>query len=139
MEAEIAMLARRTNLLNDRAAAMKAFTKASTKAGGSGQQHKLEDLRRVKEEKENELERCSKTGKAEIRRFHQRRLTEMRDALVHYAEGQISSAKDACEELSKGLGRIRDFQVPQQGSQSTARTASSLAGDEASWSQKSGE
>ena len=113
------MLSRRACMLSDRDRAAKAFSKAVAKAGlgGSGasaQQQRVEDLRRAKEEKENELERCSKTGKAEIRRFHQRRLTEMRDALAHYAEGQIGCARDACEDLAKGLARLRELNLTQQ-------------------------
>ncbi len=111
MDAQSAMLARRACLLAERDAAAKSFSKATAKSaksgGGASAAQKLEDLRRAKEEKENELERCSKTGKAEVRRFHQRRLTEMRDALVQYAEGQIGSARDACEELTRSLTKLK--------------------------------
>ncbi len=121
MDAQAAMLSRRACMVSDRDGAARAFSKAVTRSAKGGpavtvqNQQRVEELRKAKEEKENELERCSKTGRAEIRRFHQRRLTEMRDAMAQYAEGQIECARDACEELAKGLARLKEVNLqPQQ-------------------------
>ena len=111
------MLARRAKMLAEREAATSKFAKATTaaaaKPGGIAASGKLESLRMTKEERENEFERCSKTATAEVRRFHQLRLMEMRDTMVQYTEGQIRCARDALGELGVCVDKLREFPVPQ--------------------------
>lgn len=105
LEAENAMLLRRTCLMVERESAARAFARAKPA--------KLDQLRLAKEEREDEFERCSKTASSEMRRFHQRRLMEMRDTLVQYTEGQIKCARGAYDELSRCVLKLRDFPLPQ--------------------------
>ena len=73
----------------------------------------LEQLKLTSDEKEQEVIRCTKTAKVEVRRLHQKRLMEMRDSMVQYTEGQIRCAKEAYDKLEFGIEKIREFPLPQ--------------------------
>jgi len=107
MEAENGMLSRRAKLIAEREEANKAFEKSRGKVShNSGKQ---EDLRRAKEEKENELERCTKSGRREVRRMHQRRLAEARETFVRYAESQARTARETAAGLTSGAGKLKEM------------------------------
>ena len=84
MDSENAMLAKRATLVSTVESAAKSLAKKT------GRGISTPSLRRLTEEKEANLENCNRRARSEVRRFHQKRLTEMRDSLVHYAEGQVS-------------------------------------------------
>ncbi len=108
LEEENAMLSRRANLVNQRDAAAKACSKAKFGEASESSQKQMK-------EKEDEVAQCARTAKAEMRRFHQRRLTELRDSLVQYTEGQIMCARHAYDELSKSVDKLREFPLPIKG------------------------
>lgn len=104
LESENSMLHRRTCLVIDADNASKALVKAKPA--------KAQAARRLKEEKEHELEQVSRTAEMETRRFHQQRLSEMKDSLIQYTEGQIKAAKDAHNALAQCILKMRDFPLP---------------------------
>ena len=49
-----------------------------------------------------------------LRRFHQRRLRETKEALLAYTEGQIRNARLNCDEMRRCVNGVRDFPLPQR-------------------------
>lgn len=105
VEAEAAMLHRRTTLVLEVDTATKAFVKAKPA--------KAHTLRKVKEDKEKMLEQVSKTAELETRRFHHQRLAELKTSLVKYAESQLRVAQDSYKALSDNTLKLREFPLPQ--------------------------
>ena len=97
-------------LMIEKESSAKAFLKSSSAKPNSS---KTDSLRAIRDEKECEFDKCSQTAAGEIKRFHQKRLLEMKDTLVTYTEGQIMCAKSACDELSKCVMKMKDFPLPQ--------------------------
>ena len=58
------------------------------------------------------MTQVSKTAELETRRFHHQRLTEMKLALVKYAEGQLANAHQSRTNLSDCVLKMRDFPLP---------------------------
>ena len=113
LEAENAMLHRRTTLVMETEAATKALTKAKPA--------KAHEARRIKDEKDKQLEEVSKKAELEVRRFHSQRLSELKSALVSYAEGQLKVAKDTHQALSDCTQKLREFPLPQVNANSLSR------------------
>ena len=108
LEEENAMLSRRANLVTERDAVAQACAKAKFGEASESSQKQMK-------EKDAEVARCARMAEAEMRRFHQRRLTELRDSLVQYTEGQIMCARHAYHELSKSVDKLREFTLPIKG------------------------
>ena len=104
VEAENAMLHRRTTLVMEVDSATKALVKAKPA--------KAHAVRKLKEDKEKMLEQGSKTAEMESRRFHHQRLAEFKATLVKYAEGQLRVAQDTYKALSENTLKMRDFPLP---------------------------
>ena len=104
VEAENAMLHRRTTLVMEVDNATKALVKAKPA--------KAHHFRKLKEEKEQMLEQVSKTAEMESRRFHHQRLAEFKATLVKYAEGQLRVAQDTYKTLSDHTLKMREFPLP---------------------------
>jgi hypothetical protein len=104
LEAENAMLHRRTALVIETEGVTKAMLKAKPA--------KVQAARRLKEDKDKELEQVSKAAEMETRRFHHQRLAEMKAALISYAEGQIKAAHDTHRALSQSVLKMREFPLP---------------------------
>ena len=73
-------------LMIEKESSAKAFLKSASSKPNSS---KTDSLRAIKDEKDQEFESCTRTATTEIKRFHQKRLIEMKDTLVTYTEGQI--------------------------------------------------
>ena len=73
---------------------------------------------------------CSEVSKAEIKAFHQRRLSEFRQALLYYVEvseecwrilsfynfiiqGQVKCYRDNQSALTNCLNKMKDFKLPE--------------------------
>jgi hypothetical protein len=104
LDSEMAMLHRRTNLVIEVDNARKGLAKAKPA--------KAHALRKVKEDKDKELESVSKTAELETRRFHHQRLAELKATLIKYAEGQLKVAQDTYSALSDCSLKMRDFPLP---------------------------
>ena len=111
--AENAMLHRRTTLVIDTDSATKALIKAKPA--------KAHEARRVKDEKDKQLEQVSKKAELEVRRFHHQRLSELKSSLVSYAEGQLKVAKENHKALSDCAQKLRDFPLPHVNASSLSR------------------
>lgn len=113
VDAEMAMLHRRTTLVIEVDSATKALSKAKPA--------KAHALRKVMEDKEKALEQVSKTAELETRRFHHQRLAELKSSLVKYAEGQLKVAQDSYKALSEYADKMRDFPLPQVTAESLSK------------------
>jgi len=113
VEAENAMLHRRTTLVIDTDSATKALIKAKPA--------KAHEARRVKDEKDKQLEQVSKKAELEVRRFHHQRLSELKSSLVSYAEGQLKVAKENHKALSDCAQKLREFPLPHVNASSLSR------------------
>nr|ACO11353.1 Sorting nexin-6-like [Caligus rogercresseyi] len=92
------MLLKRTSLMTEFDNASKALAKAKLSKIGSAKV--------AKDTLEARYNECSKLAAVELKRFHQRRIVEMKEAILCYTEGQFKAAKEA----SGGLARtIEDF------------------------------
>ena len=74
LESENSMLQRRSNILVEADKASKALAKAKP--------NKVAVAKMLKDDRDQELESCSKLANLEVRRFHQQRLSEMKETLV---------------------------------------------------------
>jgi hypothetical protein len=74
LESENSMLQRRSNTIAEVDKASKALAKAKP--------NKMAVAKLLKDDKDLELESCSKLANLEVRRFHQQRLSEMKETLV---------------------------------------------------------
>ena len=105
LSAEQEMLAKRTNLMLERDTAAKNVARHTKPS-------RVEAARAAAADKEAVFQRCSKVAAGEVRRFHQRRVAEMKETLVVYAEGQIECARESCDDLANCLAKMRDFPLP---------------------------
>merc|ERR1712013_553822 len=105
LEAENAMLLRRTCLMVDWENAAKAVEKARP--------NREEAAKAACEVAEAEFQACGQVAKGEVKFFHQRRLQELRQSLIYYVEGQIKCSRENYSALSNCLNKIKDFQLPQ--------------------------
>lgn len=105
LEQENAMLLRRTTLMLDWEAACKAVDKARP--------NREEAAKTVRNEAEKEFLECSEVSKTEIKAFHQRRLSEFRQALLYYVEGQVKCYRDNQSVLTNCLNKMKDFKLPE--------------------------
>ena len=96
-------------------------TEAATKALTKAKPAKAHEARRIKDEKDKQLEQVSKKAELEVRRFHSQRLSELKSALVSYAEGQLKVAKDTHQALSDCTQKLREFPLPQVNANSLSR------------------
>jgi len=108
LEAENAMLVRRQCLIVERVNAISAFNKAKPA--------KREAAQLIMEARERDLTAVTKSANGEIRRFHQRRLRETKEALLSYTEAQIRNAQLSVDEMRQCVAKIRDFPLPQRSS-----------------------
>lgn len=109
---ENAMLHRRSSLVGE----VETATRNLAKATVSGKAAKTAVALQVKEQKDSELKNATAMGEAEIRRFHQQRLAELKESLVSYAQGQMQVAKDTHEKLSSCLSGLKAFKLPPKSS-----------------------
>ena len=58
-----------------------------------------------------------------LRRFHQRRLRETKEALLSYTEAQIRNSQLSVDEMRQCVAKMRDYPLPQ-------RSTDFLDGDE---------
>lgn len=105
LEAENAMLLRRTCLMVDWEAASKAVEKARP--------NREEAAKAVRDEAEKEFNDCTTVAKGEVKLFHQRRLQEFRQSVLYYVEGQIKCGRENHSALANCLNKIKDFPLPQ--------------------------
>jgi len=105
LEAENAMLLRRTCLMVEWENAAKALDKARP--------NREDAAKTVLEEAEKEFQECSEVAKGEIKQFHQRRLHEFRQSLIFYVEGQIKCSRENHSSLTNCLNKMKDFSLPQ--------------------------
>lgn len=105
LDQENAMLLRRTTLMVDWEAACRAVDKARP--------NREEAAKTVRNEAEKEFLDCSEVSKAEIKAFHQRRLSEFRQALLYYVEGQVKCYRDNQAALTNCLNKMKDFKLPE--------------------------
>lgn len=105
LEAENAMLLRRTCLMVESDSADRAVEKARP--------NREEAAREVQKEAELAFQECSQVARGEVKQFHQRRLQEFRQALVYYVEGQIKCSKESQASLANCLNKMKDFALPQ--------------------------
>jgi ribosomal protein L30E len=68
------MLQRRSSIISDVDKANKALAKAKP--------NKVAVAKMLRDDKDQELESCTKLASLEVRRFHQQRLFEMKETLV---------------------------------------------------------
>jgi hypothetical protein len=87
LESENAMLQRRSNILVEADKAAKALAKAKP--------NKVAVAKMLKDDRDQELESCSKFANLEVRRFHQQRLSEMKETLV-----QVHSTSQSMKQIS---------------------------------------
>jgi len=113
VDAETAMLHRRTGLFVEVENATKALSKAKPA--------KAHALRKVKEDKEILLEQVSRTAELETRRFHHQRLAELKLTMIKYAEGQLRVAQDSYKALAESTLKMRDFPLPSVTSKSLSK------------------
>ena len=66
------------------------------------------------------LNQVSKTAEMETRRFHHQRLTELKLALIKYAEGQLVNANESKGSFHDSVLKMRDFPLPSQANASNA-------------------
>lgn len=83
LDQENAMLLRRTCLMLDWEAGVRAVDKARP--------NREEAARAVRDEAEKEFLSCSETARAEIKAFHNKRLADFKQALLYYVE--VSESK----------------------------------------------
>ncbi|CAB4067825.1 SNX5_6_32 [Lepeophtheirus salmonis] len=93
------MMMKRTTLMIEYDNASKALTKAKLSKIGAAKV--------AKDTLENRYSDCSHLAKTELKRFHQRRITEMKEAIVFYAEGQVKAAREASGGLKKAMERLK--------------------------------
>merc|ERR1711974_15197 len=107
VEEENNMLNRRLTLISETDAAAKALARATL----SGKPSKTTAALKAKEQKDEELTKATTLGEQEIRRFHQQRLSEMKESLINYAKFQVESARVAKEQLAKSVSIIRSLSL----------------------------
>lgn len=126
VEEENNMLNRRLTLLSETDAAAKALARATL----SGKPSKTTAALQAKEQKDGELTKATTLGEQEIRRFHQQRLSEMKESLINYAKFQVESARVAKEQLAKSVSIIRSLSLvassPEMSENYSKRQASKL-------------
>merc|ERR1712080_497772 len=105
LEAENAMLLRRTCLMVEWENASKAADKARP--------NREEAARVVRDDAEKEFIECSEVAKEEVKLFHQRRLQEFRQSVLYYVEGQIKCGRENRSSLANCLNKMKDFPLPQ--------------------------
>jgi len=105
LEAENAMLLRRTCLMVDWENASKAVEKARP--------NREEAAKAACEAAEAEFQACSQVAKGEVKLFHQRRLQELRQSLIYYVEGQIKCSRESQTSLAGCLAKMKEFPLPQ--------------------------
>lgn len=105
LEQENAMLLRRTCLMVEHENACKAVEKARP--------NREEAAKTIRDEAEKEFQECTEVAKSEIKAFHQRRLSEFRQSMLYYVEGQIKCSRENYSALSNCLNKIKDFPLPQ--------------------------
>ncbi|XP_040574878.1 sorting nexin-5 [Lepeophtheirus salmonis] len=93
------MMMKRTTLMIEYDNASKALAKAKLSKIGAAKV--------AKDTLENRYSDCSHLAKTELKRFHQRRITEMKEAIVFYAEGQVKAAREASGGLKKAMERLK--------------------------------
>ena len=67
----------------------------------------------VRNEAEKEFVECSEVAKKEIKAFHNRRLSEFRQSLLYYVEGQVKCYRDNHSALTNCLNKMKDFKLPE--------------------------
>jgi len=105
LDAENAMLLRRTCLMVEWEAAGKAVEKARP--------NREEAARQAADAAEQEFQGCSQVAKLEVKAFHQRRLQELRQSLIYYVEGQIKCSRESQAALTTCLAKMQEFSLPQ--------------------------
>nr|ACO15456.1 Sorting nexin-6-like [Caligus clemensi] len=95
------MMNKRTSLMIEYDNASKALAKAKLSKIGAAKV--------TKDALETRYNDCSNLAKVEIKRFHQRRITEMKEAILHYTEGQIKAAKEASGGLFKAVESFKNI------------------------------
>jgi len=105
LDAENAMLLRRTCLMVEWEAAGKAVEKARP--------NREEAARQAADAAEQEFQGCSQVARLEVKAFHQRRLQELRQSLIYYVEGQIKCSRESQAALATCLARMQEFTLPQ--------------------------
>ena len=99
LDQENAMLLRRTCLMLDWEAGVRAVDKARP--------NREEAARAVRDEAEKEFLDCSKMARAEIKAFHNKRLADFKQALLYYVEVREKNQKKSCTFSKSFLSRVR--------------------------------
>jgi sorting nexin-5/6/32 len=86
---------------------------AACRAVDKARPNREEAAKTVRNEAEKEFLDCSEVSKAEIKAFHQRRLSEFRQALLYYVEGQVKCYRDNQAALTNCLNKMKDFKLPE--------------------------
>ena len=105
---ESAMLQRRATLVHEVDVANRALAKATI----SGKPAKTAAALAIKEQRDKDLKSATAQGETEVRRFHQQRLSEMKESLTSYAQEQLKVAKDTHKKLEKCLVGLKGFELP---------------------------
>lgn len=104
INAENAMLMRRTSMIVDADAALKAVEKAKP--------NREQEARDASDECEDALEKCSSVAKQEIKRFHQQRLADFRSSLISYVEGEVQCSRENYADILKSIEKMKSYPVP---------------------------
>jgi len=105
VEAENAMLLRRTGLMVEHENACKAVEKARP--------NREESAKAIRDDAEKEYLECTEVARTEIKSFHQKRLSEFRQSLLYYVEGQLRCYRENYSTVNGCLGKMKEFPLPQ--------------------------